>query len=48
MHEPGEDGQVVGAVGHGVAVEAQQLGRGVDRVGDQPADDHAAPGAGGR
>ena len=36
----GEHGQVVGAVGDGVAVEAEQLGRGVDRMGDQPAGDH--------
>ena len=40
MHEPGEDRQVVGAAGDGVAVEAEQLGRGVDRVGDQAAGDH--------
>ncbi len=39
MHEPGEHGQIVGAVRHRVAVEAQQLGRGLDRMGDQSAHD---------
>ena len=40
VHERGEHGQVVGAVRDGVAVEAEELGRGVDRVGDQAARDH--------
>ena len=39
MHEPGEHGQIVGGVRDRVAVEAQQVGRGVDRMGDQPAHD---------
>ena len=40
VHQPGEDRQVVRRVGHGVAVEAEQVGSGVDRVGDQAAGDH--------
>ena len=40
VHEPGEHGEVVGAAGHGVAVEAEHVRCGVDRVGDQPAGDH--------
>ena len=44
VDEPGEHGQVVGRVGDRVAVEAQQLGGGVDRVRDQPAGDRGARG----
>ena len=36
----GEHGQVVRAARHRVAVEAQHVGRGIDRVGDQAAHDH--------
>ena len=39
MDEPGEDRQVVRQPGTGVAVEAEQVGRGVDRMRDQPAHD---------
>ena len=37
MHQPGEHGQIVRGVSDRVAVEAQQLGRGNDRMGDQSA-----------
>ena len=39
VHQPGEHGQIVGRVRDRVAVEAQELGRGLDRVGDQSAHD---------
>ena len=41
VHEAGEDAQVVGGTGDRIAVDAQQLGGGVDRVGDQPAGDRS-------
>ena len=40
VHEAGEHREIVGAAGHGVAVEAEHLRRRVDRMGDQPAGDH--------
>jgi hypothetical protein len=39
MYQPGEYGQIVGRVRHRVAVEAQQVGRGLDRMGNQSAHD---------
>ena len=39
VHEPGEHGQVVRGVRDRFPVEAQQVGRGLDRMGDQPTDD---------
>jgi hypothetical protein len=39
VDEPGEHGEIVGGLRDRVAVEVQQLGRRVERVGDQPAND---------
>ena len=47
VHQRGEHGQVVRAARHRVAVEAQHVGRGIDRMGDQAAHDHLHAGAGG-
>ncbi len=43
MYESGEDRQVIGTAGNSVAVEAQEIACGLDRMGDQPADDRRHP-----
>ena len=41
MHQSGENGQIVRGVCDGVAVEAQQVRRGLDGMPDQPTDDNS-------